>query len=278
MKVSLYTRISDLISTKETFLDGVNDLLFNDPKRKMFKKYSSDFILSSIKKSGVEGLELIALANLSEKDIEIVKKMVLKHGLKIFSIHQSNDSLLSINLKEIERLCEIANAFSADIVVLHINAFKKDLLSKIFINGLKNLQKKYKIKFGIENVAKTPFTLDKRTYKEKEFSQTLQEIGLNITFDTTHTGQAADDICEFYKINKDKIANIHISDYKKGWLNTVLFLANGTHLPLGAGELEITKLLKILKETGYQGPVTMEINADLQTLCQNAKMIRDYAF
>lgn len=276
MKISLYTRISDLIPTRESFPDYVNNLLFRDPKREMFKKLSLNSIFPSLKKSGVEGLELIAPADLSEKNIQIIKNLIQKYDLKIFSIHQSNDTFLAIDLKEIERLCRIANAFSAEVIVLHINTFKKDLFNKNFINDLKNLQKKYKIQFGIENVVKTPFTLDKKMYKEKEFSQTLKSLDLNITFDTTHTGQAGENICEFYLKNKEKIVNIHLSDYKKSWLNTVLFLVSGTHLPLGAGELEINKFLKMLKEESYQGLITMEINGDLETLCQNARLIKSY--
>jgi sugar phosphate isomerase/epimerase len=277
MKISLYTRISDLISTKETFFDGVNDFLFNDPKRKMFKKYSPDFIFSSLKKSGVGGVELIALADLPEKSIQIVKKILQKHDLEVFTIHQSNDSLLGIDLQEIERLCGIANAFSANIIVLHINAFKKDLSNETFINGLKDLQKKYKVRFGIENVVKTPFTLAKAMYKTHEFSQMLQSLGLNITFDTTHIGQAGEDINNFYLKNKNKIINIHISDYKNNWLNRVLYLANDTHLPLGQGELPIREFLALLKKEKYQDLITMEINGDLETLCQNARLIKSYA-
>jgi sugar phosphate isomerase/epimerase len=275
MKISLYTRISDLISTKETPSDHVNDFLFNDPKRKMFKKYSFDFIFSSLKKSGVEGLELIALADLPEEKIQTVKKMIQKYSLNVSGIHQSTDTFLNINLKEIERLCKIANSFSANVIVLHINAFKDNLSNIAFIDSLKNLQKRYKVKFGIENVVKTPFTLDPRMYRTEEFSKMLRELDLNITFDTTHIGQAHEDILKFYLKNKEKIINIHLSDYKKNWLNTTLYLANDTHLPLGQGELPIKEFLALLKKENYQGPITMEINGDLETLCQNAKMIKD---
>jgi sugar phosphate isomerase/epimerase len=274
MKISLYTRISDLIPTKETFFDRVNNFLFNDPKRKMFKNLSADFIFSSLKKSGVEGLELIALANLPEKDIQIVNKMAQKHCLKIFSIHQSNDSLLEIDLKEIERLCKIANAFFAEVIVLHINALKNNLSDKTFIVKLKDLQKRYKVKFAIENVVKTPFTLDPRMYKTEEFSQMLRKLDLDITFDTTHVGQAHEDILNFYRINKARIINIHLSDYKNNWLNTALYLANDTHLPLGQGELPIVEFLQLLKKENYQGLITMEINGNLEELCQNAGLIK----
>lgn len=275
MKISLYTRISDLIPAKETFFDHVNDLLFNDPKRKMFKMHSLENIFQKLKQAGIEGLELIALKNLPERNIEILKKISQKYNLKILSIHQSNESLLNITINEIKRLCKIAHVFSAHTVVLHINAIGSKLFDKNFISELKKLQNEYKIIFGIENVVKSPFSRSKEMYRGKEFSQAIKLSGLAITFDTTHLGQAGDDICEFYKINKERIVNIHISDYKKSWLNQILLLANKTHLPLNEGELPIAKFLKTLKEENYLGLITMEINAGLNKLCQNAGVIKN---
>lgn len=275
MKISLYTRISDLIPAKETFFDHVNDLIFNDPKRKMFKIHSIDSIFNRIKQAGVDGLELICPGFLTDEKIKKIRQIANAHKLEIFSIHQSNKSLLGIDLMEIERLCGIAKRFFANVIVLHINALGKKLSEQTFLTKLKNLQREYDVTFAIENVAKSPFTLAKEMYKGKEFSRTMKFSGLAITFDTTHLGQADDDICEFYKNNKEKIVNIHISDYRKSWLNRVLFLANGTHLPLMKGELPITKFLKTLKEENYKGFMTMEVNGNLNQLCQSAEIIKN---
>lgn len=274
MKISLYTRISDLIPVKETFLDHVNDLLFRDQKRKMFKAHSLDSIFPPLKKAGVEGLELVIPTRLSEDNIETIKQISQKYGLKIFSIHQSHDTYLDIDLIEIERMCKLAKSFSAPVIVLHINALRKKLLEQTFLTKLKNFQKKYRIAFGIENVSKSPFSFAKEMYKGNEFGRVLKASSLVMTFDITHLGQAGEDICEFYNKNKDKIVNIHISDYKKNYLNKKLFLTNGTHLALGKGELPILKFLKLLKKENYQGLITMEINSDFQGLCESARIIK----
>lgn len=275
MTLSLYTRISDLIPTRETFFDRVNHLLFNDPKRKMFRNSSLDIIFSSLKKAGIEGAELAATTCLSEQNIKIIKKMFEKYHLKIFSIHQSHDTYLAINYNEIERLCKIANKFSAHVIVLHINVIKNKLSDKTFVNSLKNLQEKYNVSFALENVSKSPFTLAKETHKTLEFSQIVNPTGFNITFDTTHLGETGENICEFYLKNKEKIINIHLSDYKRTWQNKLLFLTNGTHLPPGEGKLPILDFLKTLKKENYSGLITMEINADINKLCQNARMIKN---
>jgi sugar phosphate isomerase/epimerase len=276
MKISLYTRISDLIPVGESFGDKINDLLFRDPKRKMFKKYPIDHIFSELKKSGVDGLEIIALTNLSKETVQLVKGLIQKNNLKVHSIHQTTDAFLRITLSEIERLCKIANDFSAKTIVLHINAFKENMSSKIFADNLKSLQKKHQVEFAVENVFRTPFTMDPKTYKTNDFSQTVKKMELNMTFDTTHTGQTGENICKFYEINKERIINIHLSDYKKDWQNKIFSLTKGTHLPLGQGELPIIDFLKLLKKENYQGVITMEINGDLETLCQNARLIKSY--
>jgi sugar phosphate isomerase/epimerase len=276
MKISLFVWASQLLSTKKTLMQKVNNFLVPDPKHKMFETVSVDMILKSIKEAGADGLELIIPPVFTDDNHKDIQKIIDKHGLKIYNIHQSDDSAFSIDLKEIERLSAIANKFQANNVTLHISSLKEGIFDNKFIGELKKLQKKYNIKFGIENMPKSPFTLKDYQYKRREFASVINKAGLSMTLDTTHVGQVNEDICDFYTENKDKIINIHLSDYKKTFLNSKLLLGNDTHLPLGKGELPIIKFLKILKKENYQGVITMEINGDLETLCQNAKLIKNY--
>lgn len=276
MKISLYVCLTDIISAKETLTDKLNHSVIADEKHQMYKTLPLDHILQSLKKAGVEGLELCVPNVLTDKNIQEIKNIVKKHELLVFSIHQSNNNINNIPLSEIQKLCKIANNFSADIVTLHSDTLGKKLFNQEFILELKKLQKKHALLFGIENMPKSPFSLFKTyTYNSHEFSSALNNAGLFITFDTTHLAQAKGDICGFYKNNQEKIINIHLSDYKNSWLNRILLLANKTHLPLNEGELPIAKFLKTLKKGGYQGIMTMEVNANLNKLCQNARLIRD---
>jgi sugar phosphate isomerase/epimerase len=275
MKICLYLQASDLISIKKTLLEKLNNFFIKDEKHDLFKKQSMDSVFQSLKKAGVDGLELIFPTIISNEDIEKIKKMTEKYNLPVFNIHQSNDSSFNISLVEIGELCKIANNFSAKVVVLHIDSLGKQLFDKNFITELKKLQRKHNLSFGIENMPKSPFCFSKPyTYKGKGFSDVVSETGLSITFDTTHLAQVGEDICEFYIANKKKIVNIHLSNYKISWLNKCLLLANDTHLPLNNGELPIIKFLQILKKEKYQGQITMEINARCEELCQNAELIR----
>jgi len=276
MKISLYVSSSDLISEKETLTEKLNRIIDNDEKHQLFRTKSTDHILKSLKKAGVNGLELLATKSLTDTNIKKIKNLAKKHNLSIFSIHQSTDNFSSISLFQIEKLCKIASKFSSSVVVLHSDALGDNLFDKKFISGLKKFQEKYKLKFGIENMPKSPFSLLKTyAHNPEEFSLLINKTGLFITLDTTHLGQAEANICDFYKKNKEKIINIHLSDYKKSWLNRTLLLANKTHLPLTEGELKITKFLKILKEENYKGLITMEINASLSKLCKSAEIVKN---
>jgi len=276
MKISLYVDFSDIISAKKTLADELNRLVIPDPKHEMYRMYPLSQILQPLKKSGLDGLELIVPKIMSDKDIQEIKNITGKNQIPILSIHQTNSDFYNISLSEIQRLCKIADNFAAKVVTLHSDTLGNKLFNKKFISELKKLQEKYRIRFGIENMPKSPFSISKTySYNADEFSSAVNKAGLSITLDTTHLGQVNSDICEFFKQNKEKIVNIHISDYKKSWLNRTLLLASQTHLPLLEGELDIKKFLKILKEENYQGLITMEINADLNTLCHDANTIKN---
>lgn len=276
MKICLFVWVSQLLSTKKTLIQKLNNFVIPDPKHKMFATLSVDFILKSLRKVGVDGLELIIPPIFTDENFKDIKKIVDSHNLKVFNIHQSDDSALNIDLAEIERLCVIARKFQAGTITLHVDSLKNRIFDYNFIGKLKKLQEKYKVQFGIENMPKSILTLSKSyIYKGLEFSSVINKTGLSMTLDTTHMGQVNEDICNFYVKNRNKIINIHLSDYKATWLNRKLLLANDTHLPLGKGEFPIIKFLNILKKENYEGTITMEINGNLNQLCQNAKLIKN---
>ncbi len=275
MKLSVWVFVSDLVVTRQTKFEKIVSLF--DKKYTMFQTLPHYNIFQSLKQAGVDGLELLIPSYASDKNIEDIKGIVNKNKIPVFSIHQSLSNINSITLAEIEKLCSIANTFTATVVVLHSGTLKEKLFDPKFIYNLKHLQRKYNIIFGIENMEKMPLLSSKLyTYKGNEFSSAVNEAGLSITFDTTHLGQVGEDIIQFYLANKEKIINIHISDCKNDWLNRHVFLHKSTHLPLGYGDLPIKDFLKILKNERYKGIITMETNANLEQICESAKIIKTY--
>ena len=277
MKVCLYLQASDLIKSPKAFLERLNNIVIKDEKHDLFKKQPVAKVLARIKKAGVDGLELIFSNSISDREITQTKELSKEYSLPILNIHQSNDNSFSISILEIKKLCEIAKSFSSEVVTLHMDSLGKHLFDSNFVAKLKNLEKKYDLKFGIENMPKSPFNFWMTyAYRSSEFLSILEKNQLFITFDTTHLSQVKGDIYDFYLKNKDKIINIHLSDFKKSFLNQYLLLANGTHLPLGEGDLLMEKFLKTLKKEKYCGHITMEVNGNLEDLCKSARLIKKY--
>ena len=287
MKLSAWVSVGDLIQKKKTFFERfvIGKFVYQSI---FYKKNPSDVLLT-LKKSGVDGIELLLTSNATDKDLEKAVQMIKNLNMRIFSVHQPLSTLFNIKISEIIKFCQIAKKLEAKVLVLHINVIGNQIFDKKYIADLKELEKEYNIKIAIENSPKSILTIfNSYCCQEDKFSKLMDVNGLNITFDTTHLAQAAaasdaapaesdsvgGDIISFYKNNKNRIVNIHLSDYKKHFLNTHLLLANHTHLPLGKGKLPIREFLQILKQTNYDGLITMEINGNLEELCESAKFIR----
>ncbi len=272
MKISAWVSITDLLPEKKT---GFGEFIFDKfIKQKLFSKYNQKDVLLALKNSGVNGIELLSTSNVSDKDIQKVQEMLTEFDLEVFSVHQSIPTLFNISVNEVKGLFQIAHKLKASVIVLHINVIGNQIFDKDYLYVLKDLESKYDIKIAIENSPIAYWTIFKNyTWRENEFSNLMKKTGFHITFDTTHLAQTGKDIIVFYKKNKDRIINIHLSDYKKSFLNKYLLLSNDTHLPLGKGTLPIRQFLKTLKETHYDGIITMEINGNLSELCQSAELI-----
>lgn len=273
MKLSAWVSVSDLLPEKKTGFDTFIFARFI--KQSIFNKNNPQDILLTLKKSGVEGIELLACPNVEDKDIQKVQKILKEVDADIFSVHQSISTLFNISILEVTKLFEIANKLLAKVVVLHINVIGDRIFDEGYVENLKALEKQYNIKIAIENSPISYLTIFKTySWREKEFSELMEKAGLNITFDTTHLAQTGKDIIDFYRHNKTRIINIHLSDYKKNFLNTHLLLANDTHLPLNKGKLPLKEFLQTLKANSYSGLITMEINGNLEDLCQSARIIK----
>ena len=93
-----------------------------------------------------------------------------------------------------------------------------------------------------------------------------------ITLDTAHLAHSGGDIIDFFNKNKDRIINIHLSDYRSHFLNGNLKPFRYKHLPLGKGELPIKQFIQILKKEKYNELVTFEIHTDLKGICESAEV------
>ncbi|HEX8964970.1 MAG TPA: sugar phosphate isomerase/epimerase [Patescibacteria group bacterium] len=276
MKISAWVTVSDLVKSKQTKLEKVIDIVLPVERKHMYQSQTPETTFAQLRKSGVTGVELLIPILTTDTEVTAAKQILEECKMPVFSIHQSLTSFSSIAFSEIERLCKIAHTFGAKVVVLHSGALNTKLFKENVVKKLHQLQKKYAITFGIENMPKTPFNIRKKfCWKAKPFSTVIAKNNLHITLDTTHLAQVGEDVCEFYKENKDKIVNIHLSNYKNHWKNKKLMLQSKTHLPLTEGELPLQKFFSLLKKEKYNGLITMEINSNLAGLCKSAQIIKN---
>jgi len=266
--------VGDLIQKKKTFFERF--IIAKFIYQNIFYKKNPTDILISLKKAGVDGIELLLSSNTKKEELQTIESMIEKLDMRVFSVHQPLSTLFYIGINEVKKLSQITKRLKAKVLVLHVNVLGKQIFDQKYIAGLKELEKEYDIKIGIENSPRSMLTMfNSYCYQQEKFSSLMTTNKLNITLDTTHLAQVGGDIISFYKSNKERVANIHLSDYKNHFLNTHLLLTNHTHLPLGKGKLPIREFLQILKQTNYDGLITMEISGSLEDLCQSARFIKE---
>lgn len=217
-------------------------------------------ILDILKASGAKNIEIALNQSFIDVPVEVIKKAVDERGLKVTSIHlpltfiayaRDEDEAYWIN-KGLEYL----NVLEADVLVTHF--FYKNGEGKIsndeshFANIVHYTKTSGKF-VTTENLPKMNLeTLHQNTEKLNTF---LSKNDCYLTYDTTHVATHNKCIIEEYKIFKDRIRNIHLSD----------FLDGAEHKLLGEGDLPLKEFIKTLKDDHYKYPVTLEFDFENPT-------------
>ncbi len=267
MKVSTSLFLTDILPHKKKLIHKIL-------KNKIFDGHSHSEVFESLKKSGVEGIELLLPLHATFEDMEEVNSLLKVYGIKVLSLHQPLRLLGTTKISEVKKLFQMADILGAKIVVLHLASAGRQIYQKKYIDEIHKLEKQYGIKAGFENREKHIASfLNTAAWHPQKFSELVEKNNFFVTLDTTHTAQVGADIIDFYKLNKQRVVNIHIGDYKKRPLGNVLFLFAGRHLPLGKGVIPVKEFLRTLQHEHYNGLVTMEIHTDLKGICQSAEII-----
>lgn len=269
MKISASLFFTDILPHKRNIYHKL-------VKSKIFDDLPPKTVFSSLKKAGLEGVELIlpSFQEITDENIYEVKKVLDENAMPVLSVHQVIRFFKKTKIDEIVELFHVADLLSAKVIVLHMSATGKQVFDKAYIKLVHSLQRKYGITVGFEN-RENFFSIihPEHQWHENQFAKLMGENNFNITLDTTHLGASGGDICNFFEKNKDRIINIHLSDYKPHLFNKNLRPFRFKHLPLGKGILPIEKFLKLLKKEKYEGLLTMEISADLAGICECSQII-----
>ncbi|HVF68932.1 MAG TPA: sugar phosphate isomerase/epimerase family protein [Xanthomonadales bacterium] len=269
MKTSVLLFLTDILPEKRRLFNKI-------VKNKIFGSLPNEKVFTEMKKSGIEGIEVLLPKLITADDIHDLKEVMEANKMQVFSVHQALRFLTQTKLAEIKKLFDIAQLLSAEVIVLHMNSAGKQVLDPKYIAEIHKLEKNYGIKVGYENMEKHAGSLMSGIgWDGKKFGDLMKKNGFKITMDVCHIGQSGGDILNFLKLNMARIVNIHLSDYKSHYLNNSIRPMRFKHMPLGKGELPINEFLKILKNENYPGILTLEIETDLKGLLESAEIIKN---
>lgn len=272
MKISTSVYFSDLIPVKKTFVEAS---LKKISKNDILNKQDPTSIFKRLKMAGIDGIEFILPLRFSDLELQYVKEILNKNKITVLSIHEPIKLTSQTSIVEIEKICKTAQQLSTHVVVLHIQQAANQIFQKNYFEALRDYEKKYQLTFGFENHQKHFLWYSKQyLWDSSKFSQLMKDTPFHITLDTTHLAQSKGDILTFFKQNKERIVNIHLSDYSPHFFSASLFPFSGVHRPLGDGKLPIFEFIKLLKTQNYKGLVTLEVNDSLDKICESIKYLK----
>jgi sugar phosphate isomerase/epimerase len=271
MKTSVSLFLSDILTQRRKMFHKI-------VKNDIFDGLTPEEGLRYLKENGVEGIEvcLSQYYNTTDWDVEELNRLTKHVGLPVLSVHQALRFFTSTKIPEITRLFEIADKLRVRLIVLHMNSAQKQIFDPAYIEALHHLEDKYNIKVTFENMEKHIGSLFyEHRWHDVKFSELVYKTDFHITLDVVHLAHSGGDIIEFYKKHKDRIINIHLSDYRKHIFNNNIRPMRYKHMPLGEGQLPIQEFLKLLHKERYDGLITMEIHGDIKDICAGAKIINN---
>jgi sugar phosphate isomerase/epimerase len=270
MKTSISLFLSDILPHRKKFIHKI-------VKAKFFKNLTTDDVFVHLKKSGLDGFELLLPSYLqtTQKDILEIKRLTEQYNFPVFSVHQALRFFSATKIKEITELFETADMLSAKVIVLHMNSARKQIFDDEYTRALHELEKKYKIIVTFENMEKHAESyFHSHRWHPIKFADLVKKTGFHITLDTVHLAHSGGDIVRFSKENMEQISNIHLSDYRFHPLNSSLRPMRYKHMPLGNGELPINKFISFLKKEKYKGLLTLELHSDMKGVEQSVEVIK----
>lgn len=271
MKTSVSIFLSDILTQRRKMFHKI-------VKNDIFNGLTPEEGLRHLKKNGVEGIEvcLSQYYNTTDRDVEELTSVMKQVGMPVLSVHQALRFFTSTKIPEITRLFEIADRLKVRLIVLHMNSAQKQIFDPAYIDALHKLEDKYNIKVTFENMEKHIGSLFyEHRWHDVKFSELVYKTDFHITLDVVHLAHSGGDIKEFFTKHKDRILNIHLSDYRKHIFNDNIRPLRYKHMPLGEGQLPIQEFLELLHKERYDGLVTMEIHGDIKDICEGAKVINN---
>ena len=212
-----------------------------------------------VAETGYSGVEVMVTKDPASQDPDRMRELAEEHGLAIGAIHAP--SLLMTRkvwgtdpIGKIDRAIQVAERALVSVVVMHPPYRWQRAYRRWLEEELPVLEARTGVVVAIENMF--PVRMGKRAVTFHS-NQDLDELeGLpHLVLDTSHAAVSEHDPVDVRRRFGDRLRHVHLSDNAgKGW---------DSHLPPGAGVLDLDAFCDDLLDCGYDGAVSLEV--DLRT-------------
>jgi sugar phosphate isomerase/epimerase len=225
----------------------------------MFCKKPLDESISFVRKLGFENLEfsMKCVENEYEKSMHIAKRLVDFYGLNCLSVHSA--SLYVKNANEITKAIfygkvsiDFAFKLSSPILVVHSfvsrelpENLRKKFLTRIF-EEFNHYARSLNVKLALENLSWKSHGFGKSVSEVEEILRIVDDGSMGVTLDFCHA-EAIGQTLGFLEKFKNRIFNVHLSNLNHGVFDE--------ETP------SLEAFLAKLREYGYSGPLTIELNS-----------------
>ncbi|VVB99303.1 endonuclease 4 [uncultured archaeon] len=188
---------------------------------------------------------------------------VLSHYPWYFSVAHPYASIQKAIDAEFDRAFESAASLGAKKATIHTEWMPNSIQERPVmvaktIDTIKRLHKaaaEHGVELLIENFSYSSFSI-------KEFKSLFSELEIGMTFDVGHASVASGEGFDNYVAQfKKRMKHVHLHDNNK---------QQDQHLPLGAGKIDIPKVVKELKSF-YDGTITLEVHSEDRSYLQTSR-------
>ncbi len=216
-----------------------------------------DWALGVVAEAGFDGAELMVTQDPATQDPQRVMDAMRTEGVAVPVVHGPflliTRRVFGTDLVDkARRSVELAGAVGADLMIVHPpfrwqRSFHRWLLETGDVEAAA-----HDTRVGVENLY--PVTVRGRTVRFHRYTQPEHLLPFtNVVLDTSHLGVAGVDLVDAYELLWDRIAHLHISDYRGE--------GKDSHAPLGHGVLPLARFLHRVAED-HPDPTSQRVAVD----------------
>jgi sugar phosphate isomerase/epimerase len=205
---------------------------------------------------GYEAVEVMVTKDPASQDPRTMRTLAADHGLRVAAIHAP--SLLLTRsvwgtdpIGKIDTATRVAAHAEVPLVVMHPPYRWQRTYRDWLHESLPTIEGRTGITVAIENMF--PVHVGRRPLMLHANQDLEQLAGIpHLVLDTSHAAVAKHDLVQVRKLFGDRLRHVHLSDNAgKGW---------DSHLPPGEGVLDLDAFLRDLRDCGFAGTVSLEVD------------------